>query len=292
MARQTGVNVLSEMRSSEFSVSVLMAVYAGESAAHLEECLQSLCVQTHPFEELVLVEDGPLPAELSAVIDRYRSRLRVVSVRMPANVGLASALNEGLRHCQSELVARMDADDVCLPDRLAAQVDAFREDPSLSIVGGYAIEIDEHGIRGRTRRMPSSHERIVASLWACPLIHPTVMFRREAVVRLGGYDGSLRRRQDYELWFRCAANGLRFANVARPVLLYRFTSNALRKQPAGLAFQQALVGYRGASLIGLPLWKRLACFGPFFRSLLPARLQYFAYRLSGRLDPRQRVESG
>lgn len=269
-------------------VSVLMAVYGGESAVYLARSLESLCAQTHRCSELVLVEDGPLPEALSGTIDAFRDRLPIVSVRLSSNAGLAEALNEGLKHCRCNLVARMDGDDICLPERFEIQVKAFEDDPSLSIVGGFAIEIDEFDVRGRLRRMPISHEQILDKLWACPLIHPTVMFRREALLRLGGYDASLKRRQDYELWFRCAANGLRFHNCNQPLLLYRFSPEALRKQPVGLAFQQARVGYRGAARLGMPLWKRLACFGPLARSLLPTRMQYMAYRLLGRFDPRQR----
>lgn len=269
-------------------VSVLMSVYAGESPDYLTKCLNSICDQTHPCSELVLVEDGPLPESIARVIDGFRNRISIVSVTLPSNRGLAAAMNEGLRHCQSELVARMDSDDACLPERFETQVGAFLNDSSLSVVGGFAIEIDKDDVQGPLRRMPVTHDEIMASLWACPLIHPTVMFRRESILQVGGYDDSLRRRQDYELWFRCAVNGLRFLNCDQPLLLYRFSRDALRKQPVGLAFQQAMVGYRGSSQLNMPLWKRLACFGPFVRSLLPTPLQYMVYRFFSYVDPRQR----
>jgi glycosyltransferase involved in cell wall biosynthesis len=282
------VEILTERRPDELDISVLMAVYARENPVYLAKSLESICAQTYSCNEIVLVEDGPLPEELSNIIDSFRDRATIVSVRLPLNVGLATALNEGLRHCHCSLVARMDADDICFPERFEVQARAFDKDASLSIVGSFAIEIDESGVRGCLRRMPVSHERIVDNLWACPLIHPAVMFRRESIIGLGGYDGSLKRRQDYELWFRCAVNGLRFFNCDRPLLLYRFSRNALRKQPIGLAFQQAMVGYRGTVQLNMSLWKRLACFGPFLRSLLPTPLQYIAYRFFGYFDPRQR----
>lgn len=269
-------------------VSFLMSVYERENPEYLRVSLRSLCAQTCACEELILVEDGPLTAVLVQIIDDFRDRLPIVSVRLPVNRGLAAALNEGLKHCRSDLVARMDSDDICFPDRLAKQLAVFEMDPSVAIVGSFAVEIDRQGVQGRLRSMPVTHEGIVDNLWACPLIHPAVIFRRESILGVGGYDASLKRRQDYELWFRCAIAGLRFANVDQPLLLYRFCPEAYRKQPAGLAFKQALIGYRGASRLKMAFWKRAACFVPFLRSMLPGPLQNAFYRISRHMDPRQK----
>jgi len=269
-------------------LSVLISVYGKENPEYLTLCLQSLAAQTHEAEEVVLVEDGPLTPELQAVIERHRVRLNIKSIKLQDNCGLAVALNEGMKHCSYPLVARMDSDDICQPQRFERQVSQFLKKPDLDVLGCFATEIDAGGSHGALRAMPVTHEAIKANLWTSPFIHPTVMFRRDKILALGGYDESLRRRQDYELWFRCAKAGFKFANIPEPLILYRFDQNTHKKQPVKLALEQALIGYRGASLAELAAWKRLACFVPFFRSLLPSWLQHFMYLTMRKFDPRQK----
>ena len=268
-------------------LSVLMSVYANESAGYLTQALRSLADQTLKADEVILVEDGPIETDLLKVIESFRPVLNIKSVKFPHNMGLAYALNEGLKKCSYELVARMDSDDVALPNRFEKQTAVFREEPALDVVGSFATEFDSLGHLGDLRTMPKSHNQIVANLWANPFIHSTVMFRRDKVEMVGNYNGALRRRQDYELWFRCAAFGLRFANISEPLLLYRFDCNTHKKQPIRLAWQQSLIGYEGASSLNMPLWKRFACFVPFFRSLLPPWLQHYVYQFLKIFDPRQ-----
>ena len=268
-------------------ISVLVSVHYGESVRYLSESLQSVGDQTLKADEVVLVEDGPIGFDLLEVIESYRAELNILTVKLPQNMGLAYALNKGLKQCTYELVARMDSDDVALPFRFEKQVKAFHDDPCLDIIGSFVKEFDSQGQVGSLRTMPEHHDQIVKNLWTCPLIHPTVMFRREKIKLVGGYNVDLRRRQDYELWFRCAAYGLRFSNIAEPLLLYRFDCNTHKKQPIHLAWQQALIGYEGASSLNMLLWKRAACFVPFFRSLLPPWLQHYVYQFLKKFDPRQ-----
>lgn len=270
--------------------SVLVAIYKKENPAYFDEAMQSIWdYQVQKPGQIVLVMDGEVTAELNAVIMAWKSKLDdvLVVVALPQNIGLGGALNEGLKFCDHELVARMDADDICLPDRFSKQVAFFEKDSSLDIVGCFALEIDERGNRGALRSMPVNHEDIIASLWAAPLIHPSVMFKRDKIKQVGAYNTALRRRQDYELWFRCAAHGLRFYNIPKPLLLYRFTQNTHTKQSVKFAFEQAAMGFKGASLLNMPIWKRAACFVPFFRSLLPFRLQHIMYLALRRFDPRK-----
>lgn len=107
--------------------SVLMATYGRDNPAYLAEALESLVHQTVLPDEVILVEDGPLGMALREVIEAYRSRLPLLSVVMPGNVGLARALNEGLGAAHHELVARFDSDDVADPGRFARQLAAFAE---------------------------------------------------------------------------------------------------------------------------------------------------------------------
>lgn len=268
-------------------LSVLISLFEKERPGFLYDSLKSLTRQTRVADEVVVVWDGPLPADLVSVMDEFRGDLNIRDVRLSTNQGLGAALNAGLLQCRYDLVARLDADDVALPDRFALQMIAFEQDQTLDLLGGYAVEIDQDGTRGHTRTVPATHDEIISSLWANPMIHPAVMFKRERILGVGSYDPSLRRRQDYDLWFRCAAAGLKFGNIAKPLIEYRFSEATHKRQSRSGVWQQGVIGFRGSRNIGLPLWKQLACFVPFTRSLLPSGLQHRAYRFMQKFDPRR-----
>lgn len=275
--------------------SLLISVYSKEKPEYFDQAFLSIWdQQILKPDQIVLVKDGPLNSELDALVEQWQAKLGKVLtvVALPSNIGLGGALNEGLQYCCHDLVARMDTDDASLTRRFECQVAMFENNPDLDVAGGFVIEIDANGNLGALRSMPITHEGIMASLWTCPLIHPTVMFRREKLFQVGAYDSTLRRRQDYELWFRCAQAGFEFGNIPEPLILYRFDHHTHKKQPLKIALEQALIGYRGATLIGMAYWKRLACFIPFLRAMFPASLQHFAYRAMRRFDPRQSRSSG
>ena len=271
------------------SCSVLMSVYYKESPIYFERAIESIWSdQTVKPLQIVLVKDGPLKKDLEIIISDWKNKIgnKLEIVSLSENVGLATALNEGLKYCKCDLVARMDSDDVCLPERLALQLSLFESQESIDVVGGYAIEIDALENRGRLRKMPVFHKEIVSSMWACSLIHPTVMFKKNRIMSLHGYNASLRRRQDYDLWFRCVRHGLIFHNLPYPLILYRFDQSSHNKQSIGFALEQGIIGFKGTGMIQLTWWKRVACFLPLFRSLLPSSLQHSLYFILSRFDPR------
>lgn len=247
--------------------------------------------QTRKPGQVVLVQDGSVPSELKSTIDQWQSHLGdfLTLIELPTNVGLGGALSKGLEECRHEMVARMDTDDVAFPERFEVQMSFMEANPKIDVVGSFVEEIDQDGSLMGIRKMPIEHEAIRANLWASPIIHPTVMLRRSRVLAAGNYDPQCRRRQDYELWFRCAEFGLRFHNISRPLLFYRFGADTHKKQPPGLAWEQAMIGFRGASRLGMPVYQRLACFIPFARSLLPRGFQHLLYRVLKPFDPRQKA---
>src|SRR5271157_6087686 len=115
------------------SIAVLMSTYRWESPTHLRQSLDSLVAQTLQPDEVIIVKDGPLTCELEDVLTDYAFKLPLVLVSLAKNAGLGTALAEGLRHCCSELVARMDTDDICPPTRLEMQVSFMRQHPDCSV---------------------------------------------------------------------------------------------------------------------------------------------------------------
>lgn len=188
--------------------SVLLSLYIKEKPKYLEECFQSLLEQTLPANEVVLVLDGPITTELMAVVDQWRERLNLKIVALPINVGLGAALNEGLKACSNDIVARMDTDDICVPERFEKQISRFSLQPNLMISGGQIYEFNgaEKNIFSK-RNVPLTHEQLIDfSKKRSPFNHMTVMYRKSFILSIGGYVTHLFM-EDYNLWLRAINSG-------------------------------------------------------------------------------------
>lgn len=275
--------------------SVLIPVYKKEKLEYFQQAMQSIWDdQTRKPDQIVLVKDGPLTLELNTLVDAWQQKLFEILtiVALPQHGGLGAALNAGLAHCSHELVARMDTDDISLPQRFEKQLACFTHNPHIDLLGCFVTEIDDNENKMQTRKMPTNHQNIYDNLFACPFIHPTVVFKKKSLLAVGGYDARLVRRQDYDLWFRMAKNGARLANIPESLLLYRFTRSTHSRQSPKQVFSQALIGYNGVRSLKQPYWKALVCFVPFFRSLLPINLQHYVYGVFKCFDPRQKEKKG
>ncbi|EJG1636720.1 glycosyltransferase [Vibrio alginolyticus] len=269
-------------------ISILMSLYDKECVNLFALCLDSLVKQTRKADQVVIVLDGPINDELTNIIELFSSKLVIQKVFLESNSGLAVALNEGLKYCSGDLIARMDTDDLCHPDRLKLQEDFILKN-KLDILGTAAYIIDLEGNVTGSRINPTEHDDIVLQLWCNPFIHPSVMFRRDAINRIGCYNECLRRRQDYELWFRAARNGLKLGNLDKQLISYRFDLHTLKKQSPKLAWQQGIIGFKGSLACRLGLAKSLVCFIPFIRSLLPILWQVKVTRWMKKLDSRTKL---
>ncbi|MCR1842984.1 glycosyltransferase [Murimonas intestini] len=187
--------------------SVLMSIYEKEKPEYFREAIDSVLAQTMPPDEIVLVEDGPLPLELDCVIEEYHKKHSILKlVQLKENVKLGKALAEGLRYCSCEFVARMDTDDIAVKDRFEKQYNYMQEHGNVSVVGGSICEFGERGGEVRIKKMPLSHEEIREyAKYRNPLNHMTVMFRKEDVLEAGGYE-HFPFLEDYDLWCRLLAN--------------------------------------------------------------------------------------
>jgi len=268
-------------------------VHSEENANFVDQSMRSIWDDQHTRpDQVVIVKDGPLTPELDVLMTYWKSKLgyRLKIINILENKGLGAALNIGLISCDNELVARMDTDDIALPERFERQIEFLESNPKVDILGSFVEEMTFRGDFMGIRRSPIVHETIVANLWASPMVHPSIMMRRSRILAAGNYDPAYRRRQDYELWFRCAERGLRFHNLPQALLRYRFGLHTHKKQSKKLALEQAMVGYRGARRLGMPLYQQAACFIPFLRSLLPAPVQHMTYKLLKPFDPRQKTK--
>jgi glycosyltransferase involved in cell wall biosynthesis len=211
-------------------VSVLLPVRNG--AATLSPALNSLWQQTlHDFE-VVLVNDGSTDSTAEILAACPDPRLKVVN-QLP--LGIAAALNNGLKHCSASLVARMDADDVAHPERLEKQWRYLQEHPAVDVLAscvayggnaesskGYALYVDA------INKLLSHEQMWRRRFWDAPLAHPSVMYQKQLVLEAGGYSQEAVP-EDYELWLRLFAGGACFAKLPEKLLLWNDQENRLSR---------------------------------------------------------------
>ena len=170
--------------------SVLMSSYHKDDPEELMVALQSIWDdQTVKPTEIVIVKDGPLTPALDSVIEEFSKRAPLVVVPLPQNRGLGLALAEGVKHCTCEYIARMDGDDISLPDRFEKQVAFIKQNPEIAICGGMSQEFSGTPENKTGKRiLPEKHEQIMTFLKIRnPFNHMTVFFKKQAVIDAGNY---------------------------------------------------------------------------------------------------------
>ncbi|WP_141578675.1 glycosyltransferase [Actinomadura sp. WMMA1423] len=212
--------------------TLLMTVYGGDREKHVRDAFRSAVqLQTLRPDQVVLVQDGPVPPALAAVLHELvtTSPVEVTFVRLERNRGLGLALDAGLHAARHDIVARMDADDYSMPHRFQTQVPLVRAGADLVGAGLLEFGTDITDIVGR--RTPPSDPADIArySRLHDPFNHPTVVYRRSAVVAAGGY-GDLPLMEDYWLFVRMIAGGARMVNVAEPLVYYRVGDGAYERR--------------------------------------------------------------
>jgi len=212
-------------------ISVLMAVY--NARPYLDAAIESVLRQTRGDFELVAVNDGSTDGSGEALA-AWAARDPRVHVFAQENLGVPAAVNHGLEYCRGEYIARMDADDICAPERLAVQADFLDRRPEVVAVGSAMQQIDVAGrIVGPSVHYPAENAEIVAALLDgrnC-LAQPSVMLRRSALEAVNGYRWAFRPAEDYDLWLRLA-DRFALANVPEVLLRYRVHAGSITtRQP-------------------------------------------------------------
>ena len=165
-------------------------------------------------------------------------------IRLKKNVGLGPALNEGLKHCKNDLVARMDSDDFMPENRIELQLEKFSEDSQVGVVGG-TIEEFESSIENVVsyKTMPETHEEIISySKIRSPFNHPTVMYKKSLVLNVGGYP-NLCLHEDYGLWVNLLASGVKGYNLPQ-TLCYMRVDNGLYSRRGGFKYFKTAACFR------------------------------------------------
>lgn len=268
--------------SSAEPFSLLFSVYGRDRPDFLREAFASAVErQWRRPDQVILVRDGPVPQALAECIDELAaaSPVSVTIVKLERNGGLGLALDTGLEASEHDIVARMDADDVALPHRFAVQMPLI--EAGADIVGSGLLEFDTDPRQPVGRRIPpcEPHEIVRYARFHDPFNHPSVIYRRQAVLAAGGYQ-DFPLMEDYWLFARMIANGARVINLSEPLVCYRVGAGAFARRGGKQLLRSELQLQRRFYLHGFTSgtqYLRNVLVRGGYR-LLPEWLRRFAYR--------------
>ncbi len=201
-------------------VSIVMAAYNEESS--IAVAIQSIINQTLHNWELIIVDDGSHDMTAEIVRAFAAKDARIILVKNETNMGLPASLNRGLALARGEYIARADADDVNMPDRLGKQYAFMQDHPDIDVLGTGAFLLDAAGQRvKKTISLPETHEQLKnLGFLNTMFIHPSIMARKRFFEQVGFYSLSYTRAEDKELWLRGLRGGCRYANLQEPLVEY------------------------------------------------------------------------
>lgn len=260
------------------TISILMGIY--NCASTLPEAIDSILAQTCTDWELIMCDDGSRDDTLT-VAKGYRDRYpeKIVLIQNPKNMGLNYTLNHCLEHAKGRFIARMDGDDLCVPERLEKELAALLADPSLSVVSCLMAHFDENGEWGRQTdecEYPSK-DMLVHGPVHC---HAPCMMRADAIRSVGGYsvDKRLLRVEDWHLWLKIYAAGGRGRNLNEVLYMMRDDRNAAGRRKFKFRLNEAHVARLAVKSLDLPKWKYIYTLRPILVGMLPRSVYMFLHR--------------
>lgn len=244
------------------TIAVLMSVYKNEKADRLDRCMRSIWDdQTLKPNQVILVEDGPLPQGLHDVINAWKNKLQdtLYVLVNEENLGLTKSLNKGLKVVNTDLIARMDTDDQSTPLRFEVQEKFMKEHPEIDVLGGAYNIMDDNGVVQYAKYFKHTHDEMMKQIcWRCPLSHPTVMMRTSMFKEKNlKYDERFRNSQDIALWVDAVQAGCKFANTDDIVLNFTEDNDVYKRRGKVRAMNEYKSFARAAkSLFGKYSWRR------------------------------------
>lgn len=208
-------------------ITVIMSVY--NSGEYLRDSIKSILNQTYKNFEFLIIDDCSIDNSIDLIKEYASKDLRTKYFINSTNLGLAKSLNKLINVARGEYIARMDADDISLPHRFDMQLRVFEKYPDIDLIFGDTLNIDKNGNDICHCWIPNSIEKILKELSHFNYVrHPTVMVKKETLIKFNGYNPFFRTGQDGELWIRMRDNGAKFYYLQKTLLLYRLNSNSAR----------------------------------------------------------------
>lgn len=226
-------------------VSVIMGIYNIPSQEILKCSIDSILNQTYRNIELIIIDDGSTNETYKWAVDIIRNDNRVKLLRNDSNIGLTKTLNKCLKEATGEFIARMDGDDYCSIDRIEKQVKFLKENREYQLVSSNMNCFDEKGIWGSR-----VNNKIITSddfLYTSPIPHPTILTYKECYIKVNGYRESweTNRNEDYDIFMRMFASGIRMYTLQEKLYYYREDKNCYRKRKYRYRICEMMVRLKG-----------------------------------------------
>ena len=259
-------------------VTVGVPFYSGDEASHLRQAVESILNQTYSPTTVHLLQDGPVDVDLARVAEEFEEQSEIVEYHtFPVNRGLSYILNVSILRSNTPYYARMDADDISLPERFERQIEWLEAHPDIGILGTWAWEFTDEPREesAELKKVPTSQKEMESILhYRSPFIHPTVVFRRSVFSQIGLYPHR-KLIEDLCLWSKTFKEGVRVANLPEPLLYFRFDGVLGRRASLSRILRETRMRF------GYPTWSpklnamKIASLA--FR-FAPESVQEFAYR--------------
>nr|PMJ29684.1 hypothetical protein BCU25_18175 [Vibrio cyclitrophicus] len=211
-----------------------MSVYKNDTPSHLNEAIESILNQTLSSYDLLIYVDGPIGNDVRDILDTYRSKNNILIYFGSVNLGLAYALNFLINKVKDskkyDYIARMDSDDISLPNRFEVQVNHMSMNTDIDVLGSYCEEFGSD-LGKKIKDVPIEHEELYCySILRCPFIHPTVMFRLSSIMDDLVYPENKKFTEDMALWFKLMLYNYRFENIPVVLLKYRMVDDTVERR--------------------------------------------------------------
>jgi len=267
-------------------VAVLLPVYRNDSINYLKKSVGSILEQTMDQFHIYIGVDGPVGPNLDECLKVLNQETNITVVRFETNRGLACVLNDLISICKNEgcdYYARMDADDISLPDRFEKQMKYLDEYPDVDVVGGAIEEIDGNDqLRGKHVEYPLTHEECRKFFrYRDPLAHPAVMFRDRYFEKVpSGYRNEYRKNQDTMLWYDGFMNGCVFANLKDTILHFRVNDDFYNRRNGWKRAKQMLCDrLKMNKALGYDISANLFALAMFCMTVSPSWVKKFLYKI-------------
>lgn len=233
---------ITKTQKTKMKISVLMSVYKNDIADNVELAVKTLLNQTYKPSQIVIVRDGIVGDDLQVVLDKYKQNKLFTIIERDENLGLGKTLAEGTEYCKYDYIARMDADDVCVPTRFEKQIKCFIANPSLDIVGSNGVEfVNTLDNLSAVKKVPETDEEIKQMIKSrCPMCHMSVMMKKQALIDAGGYQDWYYA-EDWYLWVRMCLKGVKFYNIQENLMLIRINEDTYGRRH-GMKYFKSIKG--------------------------------------------------
>lgn len=252
-------------------VSVLMGIY--NCADTLKQAVDSIINQTYSNWELILCDDGSTDNTYSVASEIAKLDNRIILLKNEKNLGLNKTLNNCLNAATGNLVARMDGDDDCPPDRFEKQIAFLIAHKDFDIVSSHMAFFDENGEWGVSKfpEFPTKEQVVVSN----PICHAPVMMRKECMDAVGGYteDKRMLRVEDVNLWIKLYTKGYKAYNIQEPLYRMRNDQNALNRRKYKYRINSVYVRLLGCKALNLGIKYYFKAFNPMIIGLIPAKIR-------------------